>query len=124
VPHTTSRAGRTCAGCHLEPQALGYGSGVLSVVQEGPAWRWRLESTYQAARSDSLPADAWIGLLGAEPAYSTRAEARPLSLEEQRRVLSAGACLGCHDPASAAGKALYARFAESLLRAGPLCRVP
>jgi hypothetical protein len=125
VPHTTSRAGRSCRSCHLDPLALGYGRGTLALVEENGRTVWRFEPTYGSLQFDGLPSDAWIGFLR-EPvdARATRSDARPLSLDEQRRTLEVGACMTCHDPATEAGASLYASYRENRARLSPRCRVP
>jgi hypothetical protein len=126
VPHTTTKAGRSCASCHAEPAALGYGEGALALVaRDGGAPRWRFRPTWAASRQDGLPADAWIPFLSDAPgAVATRTSVRPLELEAQRRTLAVGACLPCHDPRTPAGRALYLRWRERAGRPGPSCRVP
>lgn len=124
VPHTTSRAGLSCKACHQDPQVLGYGRGALSLVEAGGRWRWRFEPAYEAARQDGRPADAWIGFLDPAPGLATRSNARSLTPEEQRRVLDPGACMGCHDPETPKGAALYARWPAARAKPGPRCRVP
>ncbi len=124
VPHTTQAKARACAGCHLDPEALGYGRGKLSLVEEGGEWRWRLDSAYQPVQQDGLPADAWIGFLSDLRGASTRPTARSFTLAEQQRILAVGACLGCHQPDSARGRDLYAHFRERRASLAPECRVP
>ncbi|HEY6001352.1 MAG TPA: hypothetical protein VIV57_00680, partial [Anaeromyxobacter sp.] len=127
VPHTTTRAGRTCASCHQDPFALGYGRGTLALERREGHWVWRFDPAYAPSPKDGLPADAWIpfppGAAGAA-GVTTRTALAPLEREAQVRTLAVGACLPCHDPGSPAGRALYARFRESVARAGPRCRVP
>ncbi len=124
VPHTTTRAGRSCASCHLDPFALGYGRGELALVRHAGKWAWRFDPTYAPSR-DGLPEDAWIPFLSAPAAgVATRTALAPLDLDAQLRTLAVGACLPCHDPGSPPGRAIYSRFRESLTRAGPRCRVP
>jgi hypothetical protein len=125
APHTTTRAGRSCVSCHLDPSALGYGRGTLRIIERDGAPAWHFEPAYAAARFDGLPGDAWIGFLR-EPAraVATRAEARPLNLDEQRRVLAVGACMTCHDPATADGARIFADYEGSRARRTASCRVP
>jgi hypothetical protein len=124
VPHTTQKQARSCANCHLDPEALGYGRGKLSLAREGGEWRWRLDGDYQPSQQDGLPADAWIGFLSNTPGAATRAAARSFTLAEQERILAVGACLGCHDAASERGRDLYAHFRERRASISPECRVP
>jgi cytochrome c553 len=127
VPHTTTRAGRSCASCHLDPFALGYGYGELSLASKEGSSAWRFQPTYAPSRIDGLPADAWIPFLSAEGAsggVATRTAFAPLARDAQRRTLAVGACLECHDPRTPAGRAMYLKFRESVTRAGPRCRVP
>jgi hypothetical protein len=121
VPHTTTRTGRSCVSCHLDPVALGYGKGRLSIEERAGAPAWRFEPAFERSRFDGLPGDAWIGFL-ADPAgaVATRTQARPLGLGEQRRVLAAGACLTCH----AGSEPIFDDLAASRARRPPVCRVP
>jgi hypothetical protein len=124
VPHTTTRKGRSCQSCHLDPNALGYGQGRLSLETEKGSSAWRFEASAAASPFDGLPGDAWIGFMR-EPsaAVSTRVTARPLELAAQRRSLEAGACMTCHDPASPAGAALFGDYRAARDRRGPRCAV-
>ncbi len=96
--HTVTKAGRSCESCHNDPVALGYGEGRLTFHASGPArGRWQFEPARASTHGDGLPDDAWVGMLQAgEGLTSTRDDVRPLSVEEQRKVLAAGACLTCH----------------------------
>jgi hypothetical protein len=125
VPHTTTRAGRSCVSCHLDPVALGYGKGRLAIEERSGGPAWRFEPAYEASRADGLPGDAWIGFLR-DPigAVATRTQARPLGLAEQRRVLGAGACMTCHDPAGAEGARIFDDLEASRARRPAVCRVP
>lgn len=121
VPHTTSATGRTCASCHLDPLAVGFGRGTLQLDPDG---RWVFTPTYGPAR-DGLPADAWTPFL--EPARipnATRSDARPLTPGEQHAVLRVGACLACHPGENPRWSSLYADFEASLARVTPSCAVP
>ena len=93
-PHTTTRAGRTCVACHLDPVALGYGRGSL-VLDNQP---WSHIPEFPSHPADGLPLDAWIGFFE-DPVipHSTRSNTRPFSPKEQLAILRAGACLSCHD---------------------------
>lgn len=124
VPHTTTRKGRSCQSCHLDPNALGYGQGRLFLETVKGAAIWRFEPSTPASPFDGLPSDAWIGFLS-EPtqAAATRTAARPLELAAQRRTLEAGACMTCHDPATPAGAALYLDYRAARDRRSPRCAV-
>ncbi|MGC4116396.1 MAG: hypothetical protein QM765_17830 [Myxococcales bacterium] len=119
VPHTTTRQGLSCQTCHGDPQVLGYGRGKLTWKVEGGTRTWSFEPAYETDRSDGKPADAWIGFLDDAPGITTRREARSLTRDEQLRVLTVGACLGCHPPE--APGLLYLHFEESLKRLRPAC---
>ncbi|MBK7410096.1 MAG: cytochrome c3 family protein [Saprospirales bacterium] len=97
APHTTSAVGRTCASCHLDPLAIGYGRGKLDYRDVRGKGRWFFTPEYAATPQDGLPQDAWIAFLQ-EPAgqLTTRPNARPFTLVEQQRILAVGACLTCH----------------------------
>jgi hypothetical protein len=97
--HTVGKS-RSCRSCHADPVALGYGEGALRYEREGQRGRWHF--TPRTARGpDGLPADAWTGFLQDRAVgTSTRADVRPFSAEEQKRILTVGACLTCHEPAA------------------------
>ena len=101
-PHTIGKESRTCVSCHNSPAALGYGKGNLEfdATQQGSPWIFTPE--YALNSHDGLPEDAWIPFLGLPKAevFSTRSDFRPFDPEEQRRILTVGACLKCHDPNS------------------------
>lgn len=124
VPHTTVKASRSCASCHSSSFALGYGRGSLDLVRAGESWEWRFSPEFASLPQDGLPADAWIPFLKPGGGVATRLELSPLDLETQRRTLAVGACLPCHDPASASGRQIFANFKQSLERMGPRCRLP
>ncbi len=96
-PHTTNREGRSCESCHNNPLALGYGRGELFYENKNGKGHWRFVSEYADMPQDGLPQDAWIGFLDVpEGVSTTRPNARPFSIAEQKRILRAGACLTCH----------------------------
>jgi quinol-cytochrome oxidoreductase complex cytochrome b subunit len=95
--HTTVREVRSCVTCHSNPQALGYGQGKLALS----SGIWTFESLYRKNRFDGLPEDAWTGFLKERTDQATtRKGMRPFTIREQERILSAGACLNCHEPGS------------------------
>ncbi len=95
--HTITRQGRDCRSCHLDPLAIGYGRGDLVYGNSNGKGTWKFVPAFSPGRHDSLPEDAWIGFLS-EPSgiSSTRANTRPFNLREQKKILTAGACLTCH----------------------------
>jgi hypothetical protein len=101
APHTTQSIGRDCKSCHNDPVALGYGQGLLEYIITESKGEWRFTAKYQNNPHDGLPEDAWIGFLQTRTeGVSTRSNVRPFSIEEQKRILTAGACLTCHDDKS------------------------
>jgi len=94
-PHTTTLNGRDCKSCHNNPVALGYGKGKLEFSSENG--KWSFKPAYQNNPNDGLPEDAWIGFLQERSGQvSTRTDLKPFSLEEQKNILTVGACLTCH----------------------------
>ena len=126
APHTTAKVGRDCRSCHNNPTALGYGRGELtfSITEEGG--RWDFQPTYPVNGPDGLAADAWIGFL--QPRHgpvSTRTDFRPFSIAEQKRILTVGACLECHDQASERMQQTLREDFPSLLESLPeACKLP
>lgn len=124
APHTTARAARSCRSCHADPVALGYGRGVLRFAASGSTGTWSFAPSAKPAR-DGLPADAWTGFLQARRGMvSTRDDVRPFTLDEQRRILTVGACLTCHDGASSVMQRAISDFAATLARRTGACAVP
>lgn len=122
--HTTTRAARTCASCHADPVALGYGRGRLRFVVGGGTGRWTFAPEH-AALADGLPGDAWTGFLAARrDTVSTRDDVRPFTVEEQRRILTVGACLTCHAENSAVMRRALDDFVETRARKSPRCVEP
>ncbi len=123
-PHTIGKA-RDCKSCHANPAALGYGRGKLTYVVANGRAEWRFEPRFAACAEDGLPRDAWIAFLK-EPvnAQSTRNHARPLSLQEQQRILLVGACLECHSEKEKRVAAAFADFQSFRKYTTPRCILP
>jgi len=99
--HTISKGSRSCESCHNDPLALGYGRGKLQYIKEGNYGKWIFTPKYPLSKYDGLPEDAWIGFLKTRKAYfATRTNVRPFNIEEQKNILTVGACLTCHKPES------------------------
>jgi len=98
APHTTSKQGRSCKSCHNNPIALGYGDGNLQYKIENNKGVWSFDSFYNNNPNDNLPEDAWIGFLDNREGetVSTRTNIKPFSINQQKIILTVGACLTCH----------------------------
>ena len=98
VPHTTSAKGRSCKSCHNNPVAIGYGRGKLSYKIINGKGVWEFIPSFVNDEHDGLPQDAWIGFLDSlSIGASTRTNARAFNIAEQKRILTVGACLTCHE---------------------------
>lgn len=147
--HTTQRQARSCESCHNDPMALGYGKGELRFevarreVNEAPAQRsggvgtgerggrsarigtWRFTPARPASPHDGLPEDAWTGFLSERSGMvSTQPGARPFAVTEQRRILTVGACLTCHEGNSAVMRESVRDFPALLRRRSAQCALP
>jgi hypothetical protein len=123
--HTTSRAARSCTSCHTDPVALGFGRGTLRYTIAGGVGRWSFTPELAPSPHDGLPADAWTGFLQARRGMvSTRDDVRPFTIEEQRRILTAGACLTCHAGSSAVMQRAIVDFAATVARKTKRCVGP
>lgn len=123
--HTIRREARSCASCHADPIALGYGRGSLRYEVAGSVGRWRFTPREPPSPHDGLPADAWIGFLQPrDDMVSTRDDVRPFTVEEQRRILRVGACLTCHAGESNVMRQALADFEAALARRSRRCVVP
>ncbi len=93
--HTTSKEGRSCKSCHNNSLAIGYGKGKLYYSMNG---KWSFIPEFKISAEDNLPKDAWIGFLQTRNQTSTtRNNTRPFTVDEQKKILTVGACLTCHD---------------------------
>jgi quinol-cytochrome oxidoreductase complex cytochrome b subunit len=126
-PHTTRLEARSCRSCHNDPVALGYGRGELRFerLSAGGRGRWRFTPAMPILPNDGLPADAWIPFLGTRTGIvSTRDDVRPFSVEEQRRILTVGACLTCHEGDSRAMRESVKDFERLTARRRSVCLLP
>jgi hypothetical protein len=120
--HTTQKAGRSCKSCHNDPLAIGYGRGKLSYSLAG---KWTFNPVYQNNKYDGLPEDSWIGFLQErKDQASTRVGMRPFNLAEQKRILTAGACLTCHDATSGIMKRSLMDFDKVIREKSKQCIMP
>ncbi len=139
--HTVSKGSRSCESCHNDPMALGYGQGALRYDLAGRADRraasapagsplqghWIFTPEHHASAYDRLPTDAWIGFLEeVRPAASrsTRDDVRPFNAGEQKRILTAGACLTCHKSDSRVMRDALVDFKATLQRMSRRCSLP
>ncbi len=121
--HTTTKKGRTCISCHLDPAALGFGQGELRETAPGGD-HWQFFPEYANHPADGLPFDAWTDFLETRTEYtSTRRGARPFSKEEQQKILKVGNCLRCHDEKKENIKKIYINFEESIKKRSKKCMV-
>jgi quinol-cytochrome oxidoreductase complex cytochrome b subunit len=122
--HTVAKGARTCQSCHADPVALGYGEGKLEYTAVSGRGRWTFTARYPPA-ADGLPGDAWTGFLQERTVgVSTRPDVRPFSVEEQKRILTVGACLTCHRSDSSAMRGAVANFKAVLARVTGRCVLP
>ena len=73
-----------------------------------------------------MPQDAWIGFLQERnDMVSTRLDFRPFNLEEQKRILTVGACFTCHkEDSEVMLQSLDIDFEKYLEKLSPKCKVP
>lgn len=121
--HTIQSKGRSCKSCHNDPAAIGYGEGDLDFNQETRKWSFRPK--YQKNKHDRLPEDAWTGFLMERTGeVSTRGHFRPFSLEEQKKILTVGTCLVCHEEDSEIILNSLDNFQTSLSTLSNKCMLP
>ena len=120
--HTTQRVGRSCESCHNSSLAIGYGRGSMKFSAQG---KWIFDAQYANNKNDGLPEDAWTGFLKErrEPA-STRIGMRPFNIKEQKRILTAGACLTCHKSNSVVMNDALIDFDKVIERKAKQCILP
>lgn len=114
-PHTTVKQVRDCKSCHANPESLGYGNGTLEFADK----KWTFSPEYALNENDNLPEDAWIPFLenvGIDVVNSTRTDFRPFNVNEQKTMLTVGACLQCHDDNSKVMQESLIKGLEPLLK--------
>jgi hypothetical protein len=102
--------------------AIGFGRGKLAYSAAG---KWTFDPLYQNNKYDGLPEDSWTGFLQErKDQASTRIGMRPFNLSEQKRILTAGACLTCHDAASGVMKRSLVDFDKVISERSKRCVLP
>ncbi|MDD3554176.1 MAG: hypothetical protein PHC35_06630 [Deltaproteobacteria bacterium] len=92
-PHTTQKKGRTCSECHIDPRALGLGTGNLS-FKNG---QWHFTPAMQLPNSTPKQAtDSFVNIQGDSLVHTSRPGLRPFNAQELNRILYVGLCLSCH----------------------------
>lgn len=125
APHTTSAKGRSCKSCHNNPVALGFGEGELKYVIQGNKGTWIFNPTLENEPQDNLPKDAWIGFLqNRSGMVSTRKNVFPFNIDEQKKILTVGACLICHKEDSSVMNESLNNFNLLLLEHNQKCVFP
>lgn len=120
--HTINKKGRSCISCHLNPLALGYGSGKLELLKSR---RWLFTPVYKLLKEDGLPSDAWIGFLKERYENSTtRTYTRPFTIAEQKKILLVGACLSCHNQDDEFKNNCLSDFKSMLKKTTSNCIIP
>jgi hypothetical protein len=105
--------------------ALGYGKGELKYLNEDGKGKWIFEPEYAKNKYDGLPEDAWIPFLGERNGkVSTRSDVFPLSTEQQKKMLTVGACLTCHPENSDVIKNSLDDFKNVLSKKKSSCIMP
>ena len=121
--HTIQAKGRSCKSCHNDPLAIGYGEGSLTFDKNSR--KWNFHAKYQKNKNDKLPEDAWTGFLMERTGeVSTRENFRPFSLEEQKRILTVGTCLTCHEEDSEIILNSLDNFQAGLNKLSSKCMLP
>lgn len=123
-PHTTVKEGRSCVSCHLNPEAIGYGKGELLYNKD--SGRWIFDSKYSYNPNDHLPEDAWVGFLDDRNGekVSTRSDVFPFTIEQQKTILTVGACLSCHEEKSEIINASLINFDSIVSQRSKACVMP
>ena len=125
APHTTAAIGRDCKSCHNNPVALGFGEGELIYKIERGNGKWTFEPLYENDVHDGLPGDAWTGFLRNRTGdVSTRTNVVPFDIEMQKKILTVGACLTCHDQKSKVMERSLTNYQEVLNQRSPKCVLP
>jgi hypothetical protein len=112
-PHTSSLVARSCEECHVDPKAVGYGTGNTrrkeQLIGEGSLFHNLAEgafgdipgaetATWQVPRIEHFPytLDQAVTRDGKQIINMPLPEDRPLNEEERGVVEREGLCMGCH----------------------------
>lgn len=125
VAHTIRKESRSCESCHNNSLAIGYGRGSLKYIIHNKIGKWIFKSKYKNVEYDNLPEDAWIGFLQTRKEnFATRKNVRPFNIDEQKRILTVGACLTCHKSDSKIMKESLSNFENQLSKLSQKCILP
>lgn len=123
--HTIRKESRSCESCHNNPLALGYGRGHLEYLVSGKNGKWLFKPRYSISKFDGLPEDAWIGFMKQRSFTSTtRDNTRPFTIDEQKKILTVGACLTCHKSNSSVMKMALNNFEKTKILRNKKCVFP
>ncbi len=123
--HTTMAKARECKSCHNHPLAIGYGRGKLEYIIQDGKGKWKFKARFAKNKYDGLPEDAWIGFLEeCNDLRATRTNMRPFNLEEQKNILTVGACLHCHNDKSTIMQKSLIDFDSLLKQLSEKCILP
>ena len=111
--------------CYTNSVALGFGEGRLNYKIENGSGKWSFEATFENNPNDDLPEDSWTGFLkNREGTVSTRNNVFPFDIEQQKKILTVGACLTCHEENSVVMKASLNNFEELVNKRSSKCILP
>jgi hypothetical protein len=101
-PHTVTKKARTCADCHMNPKALGLGSGAYDIDKNFP---------------DGAPVDFELERIvdeeGRQLQQTAREGARPFNKEELQRMDRSGTCVACHGADAALWQKIKGKAGEA-----------
>ena len=100
TPHSISKNVRSCASCHLSPEALGLGEGDISLHKNAAGKNDEIKPVIRSNivkhRSGYAP-ETKVTIRGEPLAGTSQTGTRPLNQEEIIRILRVGNCIPCHD---------------------------
>lgn len=125
ISHTIRKEARSCESCHNNPLAIGYGRGELQLRKIENDWKWQFTPKFAGNKHDGIPEDAWIEFLSEkEDLQSTRVNTRPFNLQEQKAILTVGACLTCHKGEEKIMKKAILNFDNTIQKMTDKCILP
>lgn len=99
-PHSVGKKVRSCASCHLSPEALGLGKGDIRPGKNSSGKRDRMEPIVRSdivKNKSGFAPDAKVNVRGQPLAGISQTGARPFNQREITRILRVGNCIPCHD---------------------------
>ena len=94
-PHTTQKESRGCIDCHINPQTLGLGAGILD-IKDGNITFEPFYNSQESGLPINYPIDSLVSKDGKQFQTFSRDKARGFNKKEIGKIVEAYKCIICH----------------------------